>query len=411
MTDTIKQMSGNSWWTVDRVTVFARSLAIFECAMFVFFAAGTHGLIVPLDGPTTTDFVSFYAAGTLTDAGHAGSVYERFAHHAAEQQATAPGIAYNYFYYPPVYLLLCGLLGVFPYLLAFCLFQAMTLLPCLIAARSILPQTRLVVFLAFPAVFWTMGTGQNAFLSAGLFAFATILIDRRPWLAGLLLGCLCYKPHFGLLIPIALIAGAHGRAFAGAALSVVGLIGLSVLLFGAETWQAFFTAAAAAQPIYATNMIDMSGLTSPFGAAISLGASANAGFLAQGLASIAVMAAVAVVWRSGASLPVRAAVLIAGTPLAVPIVMFYDLMLDGAAMLWLMRAARDRGCPAWHRPVLAVLFLLPILSGNLGGGTNLLLPPITALGCFVLALSQFRHERGGQAAGAGLTSAAISAGS
>src|SRR5207244_3647915 len=74
----------------------------------------------------------------------------------------------------------------------------------------------LVVLLAFPMAFWNIGLGQNAFLTAGLFGMATLLIDRRPIVAGLLFGLLCYKPHFGLLIPGALAAGGYWPRFPAA---------------------------------------------------------------------------------------------------------------------------------------------------------------------------------------------------
>jgi len=38
------------------------------------------------------------------------------------------------------------------------------------------------------------------------------LLERRPLLAGGLLGLLIYKPQLGLLIPVALVAGRHWRA-------------------------------------------------------------------------------------------------------------------------------------------------------------------------------------------------------
>ncbi len=394
MIDLKAQIRDGTWWTVTRVAIFTRSLFTFECAMFLFFAAGAHGLIVPLAGPTSTDFVSFYAAGTLVDAGHAASAYDQVAHRVAEEHATQPGIAYNFFYYPPTFLLLCGLLGAFPYLVAFYAFQVITLVPCLIAAKTILPRAGILGLMAFPAVFWTMGTGQNAFLTAGLMAGATLLLDRSPFLAGALFGALCYKPHFGLLIPVALIAGSHWRAIWGAATSVLGLVAASLVLFGCSTWQAFLNAAAQSQPVYASHMIDMAGLTTPFGAIMTLGGDPMLAFSVQAAASLIVAGIVAYVWRHGASLPVRAAVLIAGTAVAVPIVMFYDLMLDGIAIAWLLRAGQTADMPPWHRSAIAVLFLLPMLSGNLGEGSNLLLPPITALGCFVLAVSQFCHEGG-----------------
>jgi hypothetical protein len=78
--------------------------------VFLFLVAGTHGLIVPLAGPTSTDFVSFYAAGALADAGTPELAYDQAAHDAAEQRATAAGVEYRFFYYPPVFLLLCAAL-------------------------------------------------------------------------------------------------------------------------------------------------------------------------------------------------------------------------------------------------------------------------------------------------------------
>ena len=98
-----------------------------ELAFFAFIVAGTHGWIVPLDKPSTTDFVSFYAAGTLADAGTPALAYDQAAHLAAEEAIVAPGIQYQFFFYPPVYLLLCALLARLPYLVAFIAFEAASL--------------------------------------------------------------------------------------------------------------------------------------------------------------------------------------------------------------------------------------------------------------------------------------------
>ena len=72
-----------------RVLAYCRILLAVETAVFFFFVAGTHGLIAPLTGPTSTDFVSFYAAGALADAGTPELAYDQAAHGAAEQRATA----------------------------------------------------------------------------------------------------------------------------------------------------------------------------------------------------------------------------------------------------------------------------------------------------------------------------------
>src|SRR6516165_10155215 len=291
-------------------------LLAIEVACFLFLVAGTHGLIVPLDTPTSTDFVSFYAAGSLADAGTPELAYDQTAHNAAEEQATAPGVEYRFFYYPPVFLLLCALLAGLPYLVAFLVFEAATLAVYLIVMSRILGEhtfTALVPVLAFPAVFWTLGLGQNAFLTAALFGAASLCIDRRPVLAGLLFGALCYKPHFGLLVPLALLAGGHWRASATAFASAAALCGLSLILFGWETWHDFLAAAAASHLTYESGQVTFAGFVSPFGAVLLLGGTRAAAYAVQIGATLAAGFLVAVVWRRGYSLSIRAATLAAAT--------------------------------------------------------------------------------------------------
>src|ERR1700686_936554 len=121
--------------------------------MAAFLVAGTYGLVAPLEEPTSTDFVSFYAAGSLANAGTPELAYNEAAHHAAEQRATEMGILYNYFYYPPVFLLLCAVLAHLPYLAAFFVFETVTLGLYLLVATAILGERRwttLLPLVAFP---------------------------------------------------------------------------------------------------------------------------------------------------------------------------------------------------------------------------------------------------------------------
>jgi hypothetical protein len=70
------------------------------------------------------------------------------------------------------------------------------------------------------AVFINAVGGQNNTWTAALFGGGLSLLERRPLLAGGLLGLLIYKPQFGLLIPVALLAGRHWRASKGVAVSL-----------------------------------------------------------------------------------------------------------------------------------------------------------------------------------------------
>jgi alpha-1,2-mannosyltransferase len=209
-----------------RIIAYSGLLLAVELIVALYFIAATHGWLWQLPAPVTTDFVSFYAAGSLVDAGTPALAYHREAHYAAEQIAATSGIEYNYFYYPPIFLLLCGLLARLPYLSAFLLFEGLTLGLYLFVTRKILGErewSALIPVLAFPAVLWNIGLGQNALLTAVLFGGAIFFVDRRPVLAGLLFGALCYKPQFGLLVPVALAAGRNWRAFAAAGSTVIAL--------------------------------------------------------------------------------------------------------------------------------------------------------------------------------------------
>lgn len=389
------RMRAGDWFNRQRIVAYASILLVFEIAILIFMIAGTHGWIVPLEAPSSTDFASFYAAGRLADAGTPALVYDQAAHYAAEQQATEPGISYQYFYYPPVFLLVCALLAYLPYLVAFVVFEAVTLSAYLLVARAIIREwgwSATSPLIAFPAIFWTIGLGQNAFLTACLFGGATLLVDRRPLVAGLLFGALCYKPHLGLLIPVALAAGQHWRAFAGATLSVAALTAVSSALFGWETWHAFIVAAADSPGTYESGRIDLSGLVTPFAAALVLGAGHVGAYVVQGLSTTGAALLVVYVWRRGFSLPLRAATLLACTLAAVPVVLIYDLMLAAVATGWLVRAGKESGFLPWEKAALGGLFILPLFSRNIGSSLSLPISSLAVVALFVAIVVRLRSE-------------------
>ncbi|MBV9861712.1 MAG: DUF2029 domain-containing protein [Alphaproteobacteria bacterium] len=396
-------LRSGAWLTRRRVTGYSGLLLAVEIIGFVFLIAGTHGWIVPLPRPTTTDFVSFYAAGALADAGTPQLAYDQAAHYAAEQQASAPGIEYQFYFYPPVFLLLCAALARLPYLAAFVLFEAATLVAYFLVVRAILNlhgRAALVPLLAFPAVFWTLGLGQNAFLTASLFGAATLILDRRPWLAGILFGALCYKPHFGLLVPVALASGRHWRSFAGAAGSAGLLCALSLALFGTGTWQAFLAAASASHGVYESGRIDLAGFVSPFGLVLMLGGPPALAYACQGLATLAAAALVGWTWWRRRDLRQRAATLAAATLVAIPVALLYDLMTAAVAAAWLVRGGRENGFGPWEKTVLAALFLVPMGARGLGDAWHVPAASIAVLALLALVIARLRRDPAGAGRGA-----------
>jgi len=107
-------------------------------------------------------------------------------------------------------------------------------------------------------------------------------------------------------------------------------------------------------------------------------------------------AAVGLVWHRRLSLPVRAAILAAATPVAIPVAVIYDLLLSAIGMAWLVRVGQHEGFRPWQRVVLALLFVWPIVGLNMDERTYSMAPPLVAAGVFAMAWLCARQERTGQ---------------
>ena len=96
----------------------------------------------------------------------------------------------------------------------------------------------------FPGAWSSVFAGQNGCLSFAILGGGLCLMVQRPKVAGLLLGLLIYKPQLAVMLPVALIAGRAWQTLTSALLSALLVIVLSALLFGGDSWLAFFEAMA-----------------------------------------------------------------------------------------------------------------------------------------------------------------------
>ena len=346
-----------------------RAAILLQLLLFGFFIAGSYNVFTRLPRPTTTDFASFYAAGVLADRDQAALAYDLPTHRAVEEQVTAAGIDYKYFLNPPVFLLICAPLAKLPYLVAFVLFELTTFGFWLAVTTRIAGGGRLAVLalVAMPAVYWALGWGQNSFLTAGLMGLGTLFLPRRPILAGAAFGALCIKPHFGVLIPVALLCGRQWRAIFGGVLAVAVLAGLTTLCFGVSVWHGFLAMALHARGTIESGKIQFAGHIDPGGAARLLGAGPSLGWAIQGAVSLCAACVVGWLWWTGdANDPVRRearmAALVAATLIAMPFLLFYDLVMASVAASWLAAAARRTGWLPKERGTLAVLMLIVLLA-------------------------------------------------
>ena len=99
-------------------------------------------------------------------------------------------------------------------------------IPYLVVTRAIVGRPfGWMLALAAPMVLNNALVGQNGFLTAALIGGTLYLMPVRPILAGICLGLLSYKPQYGLLFPLVLIAAAQWRTFFSAAVTTVLMFG------------------------------------------------------------------------------------------------------------------------------------------------------------------------------------------
>jgi len=293
--------------------------------------------------PLVVDFVSFWAAGHLALNHAAVFAYDPHLQHIAE--AAAVGHRFEGalpWPYPPAFLFVAAVLALLPYGASFLAWCAATLAgyATLVAAIARC-RTALVLACAAPWVLANAIPGQNGFLTAILIGLALMSLERRPALAGLLFGLLSYKPQFGILVPLALAAGGHWRAFFWAATGALATNLAAGAVFGFATFDGLVHALMHNAKNYLVNdAFGESGwrkIDSFYGLARATGFPASVAADLQGIVTVLTALAVTLCWRARLPFALKAAVLAAAVPLATPYVFVYDLPMLGIAAAFVFR--------------------------------------------------------------------------
>jgi arabinofuranan 3-O-arabinosyltransferase len=297
-------------------------------------------LVASDGGPA--DFVIVWAAGRITLAGHAAAAYDWPVLKLVEERVVGPFDGYAGWQYPPTFLFVAAALSLLPYVSAFAFWVFSTFLAYLAAIRGIIGD-RVGYFLAaaFPAVLANFIVGQNGFLSAGLIGGTLTLMERRPICAGVLLGLLTYKPHLGLLFPIALIASGRWRVFVTAGIVAALMAAASWVAFGGGSWQAFSPGISHA--LVSDGLADWGKLQTAFGFTRALGGSDALAWTMQIAMAVIAACAIAVLWRGTAAYEIKAAALGTGAMLATPHLFTYDLVVLAVPLAFLFRLGRMHG--------------------------------------------------------------------
>lgn len=383
--------------TAERCLAYARFILGVVVLALVALVATSHGGIDAFGKPLGTDFVSFWTASRLALLGHLATVYDPAIHGAVEHglfhQAAFGHYAY---FYPPVFLLLCLPLAALPYLPSLALWLIATGVAYWRVVAAIVRRPGMsAAILAYPAVFIDLGHGQNGLLSAALFGGFALALPRRPVLAGVLCGCLAYKPHLAMAVPVVLIAERRWVTLVAAGLTALVLALISLAAFDAETWRAFFAAAQTARSVMELGLVGFDKQVSVFSAARAFGLGVAPSYVAQACASLVVAVVVASVIRRGATKQGSVALAAAAGLLMTPFALEYDLAILAAPLAWLLAQGMRDGFLPWEKSVMAAAYFLPAFSRPMAALAGLPLAPPILAAVFALVV---RRVRAGAAA-------------
>jgi hypothetical protein len=374
------------WLDGARARAWRNVLLAMSAAIALAWATLARGGIDLTGKALGTDFLSFYAASKLVLAGRAQAAYDVSAHHAAQVAVFGRDLGYAAFFYPPMFLLVCAPLASLPYLASLAGWLAATGAAFAAALRGWLDRRlgwRTV--LAFPAVLLTLANGQNAFLSAALIGAGAMWLGTRPILAGVAFGLLSFKPHLGLLLPLALVAAGRWRTFAAAAATATAFAGASLAVFGPAAWQGFFAASALARATLEQGLVEPGKMVSAFAAVRVLGGSTGLAYAIQGALVASVGAVLAWTLRRRPRTAAEAPLIVLAALLASPFLLDYDLAMLAFPLAWLAGQGLASGFRPWEKTALLAAYVLPLVARSLALTAHAPIAPVV-LGALFLAI-------------------------
>ena len=345
--------------TVRRLETIGWIVALLLFAAFMAFEIQATARMLLAGHFILSDFFAQHGFARFALQGHGAHIYDDAALQAF-LRGIEPTLRQTFpFPYPPSFLLYIAPLGTIGFLPALAIWMAATLALYLWAAwpREDGWLARGVVLLA-PAVAANLIYGQNGLLTAGLLLGGLRLLPTNKPLAGLAFGLLSFKPQFGLLIPVALIAAAEWRCIAATAATLAALIAASVVAFGWAPWPQWL----AYLPAHADYLdAAVNSFRKPTVQAALMLAGMDP-VLARGPSLLVLAAAIPLVWDAFRRRhPLAPALLVAASFAAAPYTFIYDLpALIGVALAAL--AARPPGATRLaDDAIIALALLVPAL--------------------------------------------------
>jgi glycosyl transferase family 87 len=324
-----------------------------------------------------TDFLHLYTLGSLAIAHRGATLYDMDAQAGVAAQRVPPAAGIRYLpLYPPQVSICFVPLALFSYgaaLIVWWLCTAVLYSVCCYAIWRSCPSlhahgaTVTILGAAFPPFFHLIAWGQTSAVALACFTGMYFLLrDRREFLAGIVLGCLIFKPQLGLAAGIVFVAIGAWKILAGAALSSAAQLAVGVLYYGMEPFRQWLhllrnlrslSAWFEPRPYQTHCLRTFWSMMIPWqGVAVGL-------YL---LSAALILLLTIVMWKRGqGALSLRYSALLLATVLVAPHLTVYDLVILAPAILllanWLIGQARESGTEHMGLLLYAV-YVLPLVG-------------------------------------------------
>jgi hypothetical protein len=216
----------------------------------------------------------------------------------------------------------------------------------------------------------------------------------KPFLAGMALGGLAFKPQLCVLLPIFILAGRHWRVALGASVLICVWTLASLALFGFESWLAFFETLSTTRHV----IMDQQGfgferMQTVFSAVRLLVGPVSAAYALQIVSTLAVMIVVFWLGRKNIDHRLQSAGLLASVLLATPYAFDYDMMVIAPAIAFFASYGLERGFRAYEKSVMTLAWFVPFVARGLAHVTPLPIGVLSTVILLVLIVQRAHLER------------------
>jgi hypothetical protein len=356
-----------------RLQAYGYTVAAVYAASFLYAYRLGVWLVDNSGTPRLNDFVQQWIGGTQALHGETSALYDPSRFASLQTALVGPtDTFYQTFPQCPIFLLILAPLAALRFAAAFLTWELVTLLGCIAVVYLIVRRSpAIALVLASPFTALNFGFAQVGFLTTSLLGAALLSLERRPVLAGIFVGCLAYKPHYGILFPVALAAGRHWRSIASAAGMVAFLAVATLIAFGTAPLEAFPRELLAQTGAYFVDenpgalLQGWKNFETVYGLVQALRGGVALAWLAQMVATIGAAVVVWLVFSSPVRYALKAATLSVASLIAVPYGWVYDLAAVVIPVAFLARDQIDCGLLKGEQTTMLVLFAasLVILTG------------------------------------------------